>query len=320
MSTEPTSETTDPELRDFRVTPEEYALYAGKENKRLVNRLGFFLYIVIGLVIFLVTRVVTHDWGTAISWGVGSITIGFMLTVPAALGTATAIERAITRRRRTRLLQSPVASRIKQYKAAKRAHQEAEQAAWNARREAERQQQQAERARQAALLAEQRKHQEYWQSLSGIEFEQELAKLFRARGYHVQFTPTTGDQGIDLIARKNGKTTVVQCKAYKHPVGPAVARELYGSMVAYGANDAILACTGGFTKGVEEFVQRRPIKLISVSDLVRVAEATGDGDTKTESPPVCPFPECGRTMVLEEGRYGIFWKCPKPRCIGKRDA
>ena len=40
-----------------------------------------------------------------------------------------------------------------------------------------------------------------------------------------------------------------------------------------GADNAILACTGGFTQGVYEFVRDQPIELIDDSDLVALSES-----------------------------------------------
>ena len=203
--------------------------------------------------------------------------------------------------------------------------QRAKQAA--AQREAERQRLEEERAKQVAMMVQQQKREEYWESLGGIEFEQELGKLFKARGYWVEYTPVSGDQGIDLILRKNDKTTVVQCKAQQRPATPRVVRELYGSMVAYRADNAILACTGGFTDGVIKFAHDKPIRLMDAQEIARVAEyrewqsilvvpyrgVTGD-------PPTCPKRGCGRTMELRDGRRGIFWGCPSyPDCRGTRD-
>ncbi len=112
---------------------------------------------------------------------------------------------------------------------------------------------------------------DYWMSLSGTDFEKQLGYLFGHLGYHVRLTPKTGDQGIDLILRKDRKDTIVQCKSHKSRIGPAVARELFGSMVHYGADGAILACTGGFTRGVEEFVRGKPIDLMSAADIATMA-------------------------------------------------
>ena len=117
-----------------------------------------------------------------------------------------------------------------------------------------------------------KKLKEHWMSLSGLQFERELAALYLRLGYDVQLTPTVGDQGIDLFLRKDNKTTIVQCKSYSQPVGPAAARELYGSLIASEADAAILACTSGFTKGVYEFVRGKPIELVSSPEIISMSE------------------------------------------------
>ena len=127
-------------------------------------------------------------------------------------------------------------------------------------------------------MARYRKLREHWMSLSGTEFERELETLYRSLGYRVESTPSSGDQGVDLVLRKDGKTTVVQCKSHQSPVGPAIARELFGSLVHFGADNAILACTGGFTRGVKEFVRGKPIALISASDLATLGGSV-EGET-----------------------------------------
>ena len=220
---------------------------------------------------------------------------------------------------------------------AERAQQEAERQRERVRREAERAQQEAERTRR-------RKLRDFWMSLSGREFEQELATLYRQQGYEVQSTPISGDEGLDLIMRKNGEKTVVQCKSHKAPVGPAIVRELYGSMVATGADNAILACTGGFTKGVRDFAKGKPIELIAASELATMADRREDKVIREEqatSPtqismqsanedrvtreeqgtiqevPRCP--RCRREMRLLSDRYVKSWGCTGyPQCIGTR--
>ena len=162
-------------------------------------------------------------------------------------------------------------------------------------------------------------------SLSDVEFERELGEVFKRLGYRVQFTPSTGDDGIDLILKKDSKTTIVQCKGHQSPVGPAIAREIYGSLVASGADDAILACTGGFTQGVKKFALGKPINLISAVELAKMGESVEH--TKVEyvrkdvpnNAPTCPIRECGENMTLKTGRYGKYWSCSKwPKCKGRR--
>ena len=116
---------------------------------------------------------------------------------------------------------------------------------------------------------------EHWMALGGLEFERELASLFRGLGYAVEQTPASGDGGVDLILRRQGRTTIVQCKTTQAPTGPNVVRDLYGTMVAFGANDAILASLSGCTGGVRAFIKGKPIAVLDMDDVIRMQSKGG---------------------------------------------
>ena len=99
---------------------------------------------------------------------------------------------------------------------------------------------------------------EFWNRLSGLQFEREVAELLRRTGIACQLTAPSDDKGID-IALADG--TIIQCKAHKGSVGPGVARELYGTLVALHAPKAILISVNGFGPGVLAFVKDKPITL-----------------------------------------------------------
>ena len=103
-----------------------------------------------------------------------------------------------------------------------------------------------------------KQNRDWWFELSGRKFEEEFSKVLKELGYSVQTTPTSGDGGIDIIATKSGKTTIIQCKAWKNPVGPAPMRELQG--VREANQDAWMVGLGGFTKGAKEFASDKKIK------------------------------------------------------------
>ena len=107
--------------------------------------------------------------------------------------------------------------------------------------------------------------------------ESELAQVYRKLGYVVEETPKTGDGGVDLLVAKRGKTLLVQCKGHKNPVGPAIARELYGAYTARRplVAGAVLASPSGFTRGAKAFASGKPIELLSASDLVAMARRVG---------------------------------------------
>ena len=125
---------------------------------------------------------------------------------------------------------------------------------------------------QQALIQHERAKRDFWLGLSGVSFEQHLADLYRRHGYDAILTRCTGDAGIDIFLARSGRRIIVQCKRHGRPVGPAVARELYGSLIASGADSAILASTSGFTAGVYDFFRGQSIELIDVESIVEMQE------------------------------------------------
>lgn len=117
-----------------------------------------------------------------------------------------------------------------------------------------------------ARLAKQQS--QYWRSLSGVAFERELGKLYRRMGYDVQYTPSTADGGVDLCLRRDGKLTVVQCKAHNKRIPIGVPRELVASMIDYRADDAIIACFEGLTNPAAEYIKDRGIAVLTVNQIV----------------------------------------------------
>jgi restriction system protein len=116
---------------------------------------------------------------------------------------------------------------------------------------------------------------EFWHSLSGRRFEQELACLFGQEGYRVELTPTSGDAGIDIVLRRDGRTILVQCKRTRTPIGPSAARELYGALVAAKADEAILACVSGATRGVYEFAKGKPLRVMDLHEIIALHKKHG---------------------------------------------
>jgi hypothetical protein len=105
-------------------------------------------------------------------------------------------------------------------------------------------------------------------SMSGIEFEQWVANLFRAAGWDTEQTPVTGDHGIDLIVHKRGATSVVQCKRWLDPVGEAVVRDMYGALMSFGARHGFVIAPTSFTEQACKFAAGKPISLIEIEELI----------------------------------------------------
>lgn len=125
----------------------------------------------------------------------------------------------------------------------------------------------AEKAREEA---EQRKRKQvaWWQNLDGYEFERELTKLFRARGLTAYQRGGSGDGGVDIELKIGDRRVLVQCKAHKTRVSPGAVRDLYGTLLHSGADEAWLVTTVGFNPGAEAFAAQKPIRLLTIATVL----------------------------------------------------
>ncbi|KLD69680.1 restriction endonuclease [Xanthomonas pisi] len=107
------------------------------------------------------------------------------------------------------------------------------------------------------------------------QFELLVGEAFRRQGYSVEETGLGGaDGGIDLILRKDGRRTLVQCKQWKRQqVGVSVVREMFGLLAHHQAHSVKIACIGTFTKDAERFAEGKPIELIGGEQLLDMIRA-----------------------------------------------
>ena len=111
-------------------------------------------------------------------------------------------------------------------------------------------------------LALNRQKRDWWRSLDGWEFEQEVTNLLRDLGYQAYVTPRSGDDGLDVMASKDGDQVGVQCKAHGKPVGPRVVRELLGALASRSdVQKAILVALSGTTDGATRLARRNGIEV-----------------------------------------------------------
>jgi HJR/Mrr/RecB family endonuclease len=100
----------------------------------------------------------------------------------------------------------------------------------------------------------------------GLDFEKRIQALFEMAGFQTELTRATGDGGIDLIAHTEtpfiSGNYIVQCKDWENPVGEPVIRDIYGLVIASGANKGIVITTGRFTSAAKQFAAGKPLELI----------------------------------------------------------
>lgn len=172
--------------------------------------------------------------------------------------------------------------------------------------------------------------------LSWRQFEQLVGESLRRQGYAIEETGQGGaDGGVDLIARRSGRTVLVQCKQWRRQqVGVSVVREMWGLVAHHRADGAMIYSVGAFTPDAVAFAAGKPIELVTgaaLLDAINAVRATrsvrvAEGDSPSPASPVAPVPSCpicASAMVMRSRRAdgGRFWGCASfPRCKGTRSA
>lgn len=99
-------------------------------------------------------------------------------------------------------------------------------------------------------------------AMSGLEFEEYTGKLLRKLGYtDVTVTKASGDQGVDVLATKNGLRYAIQCKNYQHSLDNTSVQEAYAGMKFYGCDRAAVITNSTFTSGAKELANAIGVEL-----------------------------------------------------------
>jgi HJR/Mrr/RecB family endonuclease len=134
-------------------------------------------------------------------------------------------------------------------------------------REEERKRAEQERAEQIEALLERDAFRESVDDMSGVEFENFMANVFDQKGYPIQTTPASGDQGVDLLVTMDERLVAIQLKRYVAPVGNAAVQQAFAGMIYYKAKEAWVIATSTFTPGARELVKRTGVRLIDRNEL-----------------------------------------------------
>ncbi len=170
-------------------------------------------------------------------------------------------------------------------------------------------------------------------AMSWRELEQLVSEAYRRNGYQVQETGQGGaDGGIDLVLRRDGQVTLVQCKHWRtQRVGAPVVREQFGLLTHHQAAAVVIVTTGDFTPEAKAFAEGKPIELMAGQELLalvqsvqrpsstRVTAVDATATLPTASEPTCPT--CSAPMVRRTAKQtkAVFLGCSRfPACRGTR--
>jgi restriction system protein len=103
---------------------------------------------------------------------------------------------------------------------------------------------------------------------SGDEYEHYCAELLRVAGWDARTTKASGDQGTDIIAEKDGRRLVVQCKLYfRQPVPNKAVQEAYTACKHQQADWAVVVSNASYTASAQELANSTGVRLLCHTDL-----------------------------------------------------
>mgnify|MGYP001198576959 FL=1 len=108
--------------------------------------------------------------------------------------------------------------------------------------------------------------------MSGYDFEDYLADIFKSKNYSVQITQRSQDQGADIILEKLGKRIVIQAKKYSNKVGNKAVQEIVSAMKYYKADLGSVITNNLFTKQAKSLALANEIILVDGFILKKIIE------------------------------------------------
>lgn len=90
-------------------------------------------------------------------------------------------------------------------------------------------------------------------NMDGHEFESFCAQLLQMNGFsNVSVTPGSGDQGVDVLAEKDGIKYAIQCKCYSSNLGNQPIQEVHTGKAVYQCQIGVVMTNRYFTEGAKQ--------------------------------------------------------------------
>jgi restriction system protein len=107
-------------------------------------------------------------------------------------------------------------------------------------------------------------------AMSGMEFEDHVARIARSCGVPVIMTAVTGDWGVDLIVGNRPDRVAVQCKRQSRPVGAGAVQEVVAGAPMHGCTKTMVITNHGFTSAATKLAALHGCELVGGAELPRL--------------------------------------------------
>ena len=106
----------------------------------------------------------------------------------------------------------------------------------------------------------------------GIKFENSCMQMLRSKGWQVEETSITGDQGVDLIASLQELRICIQCKDHIKPIGNKAVQEVSAGKIYWKGTHALLVSKSGFTRSAIKLAKANKVILVNEKQLMNIEE------------------------------------------------
>lgn len=108
-------------------------------------------------------------------------------------------------------------------------------------------------------------------NMEGHQFEYFCADVLRRNGYkNVYVTKGSGDQGVDILAERDGIKYAIQCKRYSNVIGNSAVQEVHAGAKFYGCHIGIVVSNNSFTKSAHELADKIGVVLWDRKELLKL--------------------------------------------------
>ena len=98
--------------------------------------------------------------------------------------------------------------------------------------------------------------------MEGHEFERFLEILFTKMGFQTKKTPGSGDQGVDLVLKKDGLITAVQAKRSQSNIPNDAVQEVVAGKSLYQAHRAMVVTNHFFGNSAKKLAKANSVQLV----------------------------------------------------------
>ena len=106
----------------------------------------------------------------------------------------------------------------------------------------------------------------------GHAFEKWVAEALIGFDWTANVTSGSGDQGIDVIAEKDGKKLGIQCKLYSSAIGNKAVQEAHAGKAYYNTDAVAVLSNAPYTSSAQDLAKMTGVKLLSHHDIPELYE------------------------------------------------